>query len=201
MSSKNQTPSTDAATPRTAEDTICVIGDVTLMDSRLAMLIKKPRTPYSKHGLRFQITWTERIRTVTADPHMKAVKGLISPSSTIGLLKSSSCTPGPSPVKSNRGSRMRALTKLVYQERWRALPLTTSKLLLITTECMAVIMELATPKEIPTSETGVPSRKTPMKKPEVTKEHARSTKSEGREWRKTYEVQTVKGNTMPRATW
>ena len=41
----NQTPSTDPATPRTAEDTMWVIGEVTLMDNRLAMLIKKPKTP------------------------------------------------------------------------------------------------------------------------------------------------------------
>ena len=46
MSWKSHTPSRDAATPRTAEDTMCVIGDVTLMDSKLAMLMAKPRTPY-----------------------------------------------------------------------------------------------------------------------------------------------------------
>lgn len=45
ISWNSQTPSIDAATPRTAEDTICVIGEVTLMDSKLAMLIKKPNMP------------------------------------------------------------------------------------------------------------------------------------------------------------
>ena len=35
----------DPATPRTAEDIICVMGEVTLMESKLAMLIKKPMTP------------------------------------------------------------------------------------------------------------------------------------------------------------
>lgn len=40
-------PRSEAATPRTAEDTICVIGEVTLIDSKLAMLIKKPKTPYT----------------------------------------------------------------------------------------------------------------------------------------------------------
>ena len=45
MSWKSQTPSIDAATPRTADETMCVIGEVTLMESRLAMLIRKPKTP------------------------------------------------------------------------------------------------------------------------------------------------------------
>jgi hypothetical protein len=38
-------PKSDAATPRTAEDTMCVIGEVTLMDNKLAILIKKPIIP------------------------------------------------------------------------------------------------------------------------------------------------------------
>jgi hypothetical protein len=45
MSWKSHMPSRDAATPRTAEDTMCVIGEVTLMDSRLAMLMRKPMIP------------------------------------------------------------------------------------------------------------------------------------------------------------
>jgi hypothetical protein len=36
---------TEAATPRTAEDTMWVMGEVTLMESRLARLIMKPSTP------------------------------------------------------------------------------------------------------------------------------------------------------------
>ena len=44
-SSKNQTPSTEAATPRTADETMCVIGEVTLMDMRLATLMRKPKAP------------------------------------------------------------------------------------------------------------------------------------------------------------
>lgn len=39
-------PSRDAATPRTAEETMCVIGEVTLMESRLAIFIRNPRRPY-----------------------------------------------------------------------------------------------------------------------------------------------------------
>jgi hypothetical protein len=45
MSWNSHMPSRDAATPRTAEDTMCVIGEVTLMDSRLAMLMRKPMIP------------------------------------------------------------------------------------------------------------------------------------------------------------
>lgn len=46
MTSLNtQTPRKDAATPRTADETMCVIGDVTLMERRLAILIKKPIIP------------------------------------------------------------------------------------------------------------------------------------------------------------
>jgi hypothetical protein len=46
MTSLNShTPSTDPATPRTAEETIWVMGEVTLIDNKLAMLIKKPNTP------------------------------------------------------------------------------------------------------------------------------------------------------------
>jgi len=45
ISWKSQAPRIDAATPRTAEETMWVMGEVTLMESRLAMFIKKPRTP------------------------------------------------------------------------------------------------------------------------------------------------------------
>ena len=45
-SEKTHTPRKDAATPRTADDTICVMGDATLIDKRLAMLMRKPITPY-----------------------------------------------------------------------------------------------------------------------------------------------------------
>ena len=45
MSLKSQTPSIDAATPRTADETMCVMGEVTLIESKLAMLIKKPNIP------------------------------------------------------------------------------------------------------------------------------------------------------------
>lgn len=45
---KSHTPSPEAATPRTADETMCVMGEVTLMDMRLATLIRKPNTPYAQ---------------------------------------------------------------------------------------------------------------------------------------------------------
>ena len=119
----------------------------------------------------------------------------------VELPNSNSTTPGPSPRRMRRGNRITALQRFVYHERCKALPLTTSRLFLMTTEWTAVTIELATPKKIPRSETGVPSRKTPIKNPNVTTEHARRTMEEGRECKNTYEVPTVKGNTIPRATW
>ena len=99
------------------------------------------------------------------------------------------------------GARAIALSRFVYQESRSALPFTTFRLCLMTTECMAVIMDEVTPKKMPLGDTGVPSRNTPMKKPSVTIPHEASTLSDGREWRTTQEVTTVKGRTRPRATW
>lgn len=45
MSPNNHIPNREAATPLTAEDTMCVMGEVTLMDKRLARLIIKPSAP------------------------------------------------------------------------------------------------------------------------------------------------------------
>lgn len=72
---------------------------------------------------------------------------------------------------------------------------------MMTTEWMAVITELITPKVTPMTETSVPSKKTPTKKPAVTEKHAKKTRRDGREWSTKKEVQTVKGRTMPLATW
>jgi len=41
-------PRREAATPRTAEETICVMGEVTLIDKREAMDIRKPRMPFKQ---------------------------------------------------------------------------------------------------------------------------------------------------------
>ena len=46
MSWKSQTPRKEAATPLTAEETMCVIGDVTLTESRIAIPKRKPNAPY-----------------------------------------------------------------------------------------------------------------------------------------------------------
>jgi len=45
ISRNNHTPRREAATPRTAEEIMCVIGEVTLIERRLAMLMRKPNKP------------------------------------------------------------------------------------------------------------------------------------------------------------
>ena len=45
-SEKTHTPRKEAATPRTADDTMCVMGEVTLMDKRLAIHMRKPIIPF-----------------------------------------------------------------------------------------------------------------------------------------------------------
>lgn len=42
---KSHMARTEPTTPRTAEETIWVMGEVTLIDNKLAMLIKKPKMP------------------------------------------------------------------------------------------------------------------------------------------------------------
>ena len=116
-------------------------------------------------------------------------------------LNSSFVTPGSSPLSTTAGVSATTLRRLVYHERWSALPWTTSSDFLITTECTAVTIELVTPYMTPRAETCVPSMKTPTKKPNVTSEHASRIRSDGRACRKSAEVPTVKGSTSPRATW
>lgn len=138
-----------------------------------------------------------------SEPQRKVERGDMEP----GLTRSSSTpksilnTSPPSPAMNKSGRRIIALSRLVYQDRARALPPTTLRLCLMTTECTAVIAELATPKPTPMRERGVPSRKTPTKKPIVTTPQQRRMRSDGLECRKMNEVQTVKGRTRPRATW
>ena len=88
---------------------------------------------------------------------------------------------GISPATTTTGTRAMALYRLVYHDKWRALPLTTSRLRLITTEWMAVIIELRTPKVTPMGETSVPSKKTPTKKPMVTNKQAKRIRRDERE--------------------
>jgi hypothetical protein len=45
ISENNFTANSDPVTPRTADDIMWVMGDVTLIESKLAMLIRKPMTP------------------------------------------------------------------------------------------------------------------------------------------------------------
>jgi len=153
-----------------------------LIDNRLAMLIKKPTIP------------------VIAEPQRKVFKGDIPVDKGSGSARRAAIA-GTSPETTMIGTKAMALYILVYHDRWRALPFTTSKLRLITTEWIAVIIELRTPKVTPINETLVPSKKTPTKKPMVTNKQAESVRRDGREWSTKRDVQTVKGKTRPRATW
>ena len=138
-----------------------------------------------------------------SEPQRKVLRGDILPCVTTSSLtpKRSLITSLPSPAIMRRGAKSAALRRFVYQDRASALPPTISKLCLMTTECVAVSAELATPKPTPIQERGVPSRKTPTKKPQVTRPQQRRMRKEGRDWRKTKEVHTVNGRTRPLATW
>jgi hypothetical protein len=46
ISWNNDIPRSEAATPRTADETIWVMGEVTLIERRLAILMRNPKTPY-----------------------------------------------------------------------------------------------------------------------------------------------------------
>jgi len=117
---------------------------------------------------------------VIAEPHRKVFKGEIPVDKGPDSAKRAPIA-GTSPERMTTGTRAMALYRLVYHDKWRALPFTTSKLRLITTEWIAVIIELRTPKVTPMSETSVPSKKTPTKKPMVTNKQAKRIRRDGRE--------------------
>jgi len=140
---------------------------------------------------------------VIAEPQTKVATGPIPPPTFVASRppNNKSSTPPPSPASKTIGASAPALSKFVYHDSKSALPSTTGRLCLMTTECVAVMAEEATPNMMPIEETEVPSRKTPTKKPRVTSPQERRIRREGRECRKMREVQTVKGRTSPRATW
>jgi hypothetical protein len=78
------------------------------------------------------------------------------------------------------GKSNKALSKLEYQLMDNALPSTTWNPRFITAACKAVIIELEMPKRTPRRETCTLSRKTPIKKPEVTTEHDTRVRKLGR---------------------
>ena len=53
MSPKRYTPSAVCRTDRTAEENMCVTGEVTLMDSRPAMQMRKPTMPWGERCSRY----------------------------------------------------------------------------------------------------------------------------------------------------
>jgi hypothetical protein len=118
--------------------------------------------------------------TVIAEPQRKVFRGDI-PVVGEPVSEKRAVIAGASPATKITGIKAMALYKFVYHDKWRALPFTTSKLRLITTEWAAVIIELTTPNVTPMTETLAPSRKTPTKKPMVTNRQAKRIRRDGRE--------------------
>jgi hypothetical protein len=135
---------------------------------------------------------------VIKEPHINVVNGEPEPCCPPKRSK----TPGPSPTRKTIGKSMTALPRFVYHPNKSALPPIPGTLRerLITTEWTEVSNELMTPHQTPLIEIGVPSSKTPMKKPKVTTVHEDRIDKEGFELRKTSEVSTVKGRSKPLAT-
>ena len=127
MSWKIQTPRKDAATPRTADETMCVIGEVTLMESKEARLIRKPKVPCAvKVLVQSILTEYSRIRTVMREPQINVRSCLESP-------YRSDITPGSSPHITTTTLSTAALNRFVYQLRSRAESLRSLIAFLMTT--------------------------------------------------------------------
>jgi hypothetical protein len=131
---------------------------------------------------------------VIKEPHINVVNGEPEPCCPPKRSK----TPGPSPTRKTMGKSMTALPRFVYHPNKSALPPIPGTLRerLITTEWTEVSNELMTPHQTPLTEIGVPSSKTPMKKPKVMTVHENKIDKEGFELKKS----TVKGTSKPLAT-
>jgi len=103
----NHTPSTEPATPLTAEETMWVMGEVTLIDNRLAMLIKKPKTPWVYRQAMAHSCLQVR-HTVIAEPQRKVLNGEIPTVKGPGSAKRAA-TAGTSPETTITGTRAMAL--------------------------------------------------------------------------------------------
>lgn len=121
---KNHTPKRVTTTPLTADETICVMGDVTLMLKKPAMQMRKPNRP------------------VTIVPHKKVFHPF---SST----NNNECTAGPSPTRNTRGNNTIVLNKLLYHANAIVLPPTKSNECLMITAEEAVVNEERRPKMMP----------------------------------------------------
>lgn len=129
-------PKSEAATPRTADETMWVIGEVTLIERRLAMLMRKPVAPYQQYFVSSKMqNITDRL-TVIIEPQMKVIKGLMTFSGceSSSRVKKSLNIAGVSPTNTMTGINTIALKRLLYHDSKRALPFTILRLFLITTE-------------------------------------------------------------------
>lgn len=125
---------------------------------------KKPTLPWENVVFQAESADGRTALTVTTEPMTNVQNPSACP-------ERRSSTAGPSPRTMINGTSNTELSRLEYQLMDRALPSTTSKPRFITAACSALSKELEAPKKMPRPETWVPSRKTPVKKPEVTTEH------------------------------
>ena len=166
MSPKIATPRADAATPRIADETMCVIGDVTFIERTLAIESRKPTLPWA--NIVFFRQSPPKVEQTALTVATEPMTNVQNPSARP---ERRSSTAGPSPRTMMNGTSSTELSRLEYQLMDSALPSTTLKPRFITAACSALSRELEAPKKTPRPETWVPSRKTPAKKPEVTIEH------------------------------
>ena len=95
---------------------MCVIGEVTLMDIKLATLMRKPKTPCTGVKVDALIN-IMTVLTVIIEPDTKVESGLIWPSTAWLGPNSSFITPGSSPTSTMTGASTNALRKFVYHDR------------------------------------------------------------------------------------
>ena len=107
--------STEPTTPRTAEETMWVMGEVTLIDNKLARLIKKPKTPWSVVTQWPKITFHRR-HTVIAEPQRKVLKGDIAVVEG-PVSEKREVIAGTSPAMMITGIKAMALYRFVYHDK------------------------------------------------------------------------------------
>lgn len=138
---------------------MCVMGDVTLMLSKLAMPMRNPKTP------------------VIADPHMNVTNLSPSPYRSVAI-------PGNSPLTRTTALKRMLERRFIYQQSARAELSSSFIAFLMVIAWREVEREDTTPKNTPAGETLTPSRKTPTKNPKVTMPQAERIRNEGRAARK-----------------
>ena len=144
ISWKNHTPRRVTTTPRTAEDTMCVMGEVTFILKNPAMQMRKPNKPCEIQSSWVVVNWSYVLGSLTVIRVPQRNVDHPTSSSNNNFL-----TSGPSPTRKIKGIMTIALRRFVYHARWRVLPPTTSRLCLIITADDAVVTEDKRPNMMP----------------------------------------------------